>query len=127
MKASALFSETRNEMLQDPEFAALYLEEYLAEDPESFNVALKHVADAYPGGLTALSHTAHLNREALYRSLRRGGNPNLKTLTKFLDVLGLRISVVPQAATAADSVGTEAQSVNPGEVYTDDHIGAAMV
>lgn len=133
MRASAPFSETRNEMLQDPEFAAMYLEEYLAEDPEAFNVALKHVADAYPGGLSALSRTAHLNRESLHRALRRGGNPNLKTLTKFLDALGLRISVVPQAsvpmtvARVGDTatIDIEEEGAGAGEAYTDKHAGVA--
>ena len=52
MRTSAPFSEIRNKALQDPEFAAAYLEAYLVEDPGALNIALKHVADAYPGGLT---------------------------------------------------------------------------
>lgn len=104
-------------MLQDPEFAAMYLEEALVEDMESFKVALKHVADAYPGGMTALSLATHLNREALYRALRRGGNPNLKTLTRVLDAFGLRISVT-QVTTAKDSASIQDQNLRSNDIYT---------
>lgn len=81
----------------------LLTSEYLNEDPEFFNVALKHKANAYPEGISALSRSTHLNRESLYRVLRKGGNPNLKTHTKVLEALGLRISVVPRASVTTNS------------------------
>jgi len=91
---SAPFEETSRKLLKDPETAALYLEECLADgDVELFKLALKHVADARPGGMTRLAKVTHLTREALYRSLSKKGNPRLDTLTKVLDALGLRIGV----------------------------------
>ncbi len=98
MKPATPFNESRLEMLKDPELAALYLEECLADgDIETFKAALKHVAHASLGGMSALSRVTHLNREALYRSLSEEGNPNLATLTKVLDAFGLRIGITVQA------------------------------
>ena len=110
MKVSTLFSESRNEMLLDPELAAMYLEESLAEgDIETFKLALKHVAEAQVGGITALSRITHLNRVSLYRTFSEKGNPNLETLTKILNALGLRISVTPQTSSSIESAVTKAK------------------
>ena len=98
MKPSSPFRETQLEMLQDAKLAALYLEEALAAgDIELFKLALKNVADARLGGMTALSKSTDITRESLYRALSAKGNPRLDTLTKVLHALGLRISVTPEA------------------------------
>ncbi len=98
MKASTPFNESRREMLKDPELAAMYLEESLEEgDLNAFKQALKQVAEARLGGLTELSRSTHLNREALYRALSEKGNPRLDTLTKVLSAVGLRIGVSAQS------------------------------
>jgi probable addiction module antidote protein len=94
MRASRPFRKTQIELLEDAENAALYLEEALAAgDLEAFKLALRNVAEARLGGMSALSERTALNREALYRSLSRRGNPTLETLTKVMHALGLRISV----------------------------------
>ena len=104
MKASRPFRETQIELLKDPKAAALYLEEALAAgDTDAFKLALRNVAEARLGGMSALSERTKLNREALYRSLSEGGNPTLETLTKVMNALGLRISVtVERIAARAD-------------------------
>ena len=95
MKASRPFDVTRNKVLQDPEAAALYLEECLQDGNMAlFTAALKHVAEAR-GGVGSLSKQTRLNREALYRTLSEEGNPRLDTLAKILDALGLRLGVAP--------------------------------
>jgi len=82
------------EQLQDKQLAAMYLEECLADgDIDLFKKALKDVADAQLGGVTALSRNVDLNRQSLYRSLSEDGNPRLDTLVKVLGALGLRIAV----------------------------------
>ncbi len=97
-KASRSFDKTSKELLKNPEVAAMYLEEILADgDMEMFTAALKDVADARVGGMTALSRETHLNREQLYKTLSKKGNPRLETLTKVLHAVGLRISVTPEA------------------------------
>jgi probable addiction module antidote protein len=50
------------------------------------------VADAW-GGLGKLATETSLAREALYRMLSAQGNPQLSSLEKILQVLGLRLAV----------------------------------
>lgn len=106
MGASRPFQATQLAQLRDPDSAALYLEEALAAgDIDAFKLALRNVAEARLGGMSALSERTRLNREALYRSLSKGGNPTLDTLTKVMHALGLRISVTvePTASPQADA------------------------
>jgi probable addiction module antidote protein len=82
------------EQLQDKRLAAMYLEECLADgNIDLFKKALKDVADAQLGGVTALSRDVELNRQSLYCTLSEDGNPRLDTLVKVLGALGLRIAV----------------------------------
>ncbi len=95
---SRSFDKTSRELLKNPKVAAVYLEEILADgDMEMFTAALKDVADARVGSMMALSRQTHLNREQLYKTLSKKGNPRLETLTKVLHAVGLRISVTPEA------------------------------
>jgi probable addiction module antidote protein len=101
MKASRPFRATQIEHLKDPDSAALYLEEALiAGDTAAFKLALRNVAEARLGGISALSERAELNRESLYRALSGRGNPTLETLTKIMHALGLRISVAVETTSA---------------------------
>ena len=85
---------TTTAFLQDPEAAALYLEEALADgDTDLFKIALRNVAEARLGGMTALADKTGLGRESLYKSLSEDGNPRLNTLTGVLKATGLRLSV----------------------------------
>lgn len=85
---------TTNAFLQDLEAAALYLEEALADgDIDLFKIALRNVAEARLGGMTALAEKTGLGRESLYKSLSEDGNPRLNTLTGVLKATGLRLSV----------------------------------
>lgn len=97
MKASRPFRDTLIDQLKDPNSAALYLEEALAAgDAAAFKLALRNVAEARLGGMSALSERAGLNRESLYRALSKRGNPTLQTLTRVMQALGLRISVTAE-------------------------------
>ncbi len=97
-KASRPFHTTSKEMLKDPEVAAQYLEEILADrNMELFTAALKDVADARLGGMTALAKKTELSREQLYRTLSKNGNPRLTTLSEVLHSVGLRVAVAPDA------------------------------
>lgn len=96
MRASISFNETSRELLADPETAALYLEEFLADDDiDAFKLALRRVAEARLGGMSALAEATQLNRESLYRALSDKSNPRLDTLASILAALGLRIGVTP--------------------------------
>jgi probable addiction module antidote protein len=84
----------RDELLRDPENAALYLAEFLETgDMELFQEGLRHVAKAQEGGVRAVAEQANLNRESLYRSLSKKGKPQMETVTKMLSALGLRLTV----------------------------------
>lgn len=79
--------------LRDPEYAAEYLAQVLAEnDNASFLIALKDVVEA-GGGMGALASRVGLKRPSLYKILSEKGNPTLETLQEILKPLGLRVSV----------------------------------
>ena len=81
--------------LLDPEFAAAYLS-YTAEsdDPSDFVFALREVTDAY-GGIGKIAKRAKLNRQQLYKTLSREGNPEFRTLRAMLAAAGFLLTVVP--------------------------------
>lgn len=88
------------EALKDPAEAAAYLNAALEEgDKEAFLLALRNIAEAN-GGMKAVAEKAHLNRESLYRTLSRRGNPEIRTLFNLLHGVGLRLNVMPEEAAA---------------------------
>jgi probable addiction module antidote protein len=79
--------------LRDPEYAAEYLAQVLAEkDNAAFLIALKDVVEA-GGGMGNLARRVGLKRPSLYKILSKNGNPTLETLQEILGPLGLRVSV----------------------------------
>lgn len=93
-----------NQLRDDPEFAAIYLNEAFAtmDDPTERAVsllAIRHVAEAY-GGLRKVAEEADISRESLYRALSPKGNPTLNTLLAVTKAMGMRLSVQPVAADA---------------------------
>lgn len=95
MSGSKNYKELLYERLKAPEEAAAYLNAALEdEDPGVFLVALKDIAEAN-GGMTRLAREAHLNRETLYRTLSKRGNPTLTNLRSLLETVGLEIAINP--------------------------------
>jgi probable addiction module antidote protein len=87
--------------LKDPANAAAYVEAAIDEgDPAGLLQALRNVAEAR-GGISRIAEKTGLNREALYRTLSKRGNPQLKNLSAILDATGLRLSVTPATRKAA--------------------------
>jgi probable addiction module antidote protein len=87
--------------LQEPRNAAAYVEAALEEgDAGDLLHALRNVAEAR-GGIALIAEQTGLNREALYRTLSKRGNPQLKSLAAILDATGLRLSVTPAPRKAA--------------------------
>jgi probable addiction module antidote protein len=83
----------------DPEEAQYYLEAAMEdEDPRVFLLALKHVAEA-SGGIGELAKASGLNRVNLYRMLSERGNPELLSVSRVLNVLGLRLTVEARTQT----------------------------
>ena len=87
--------------LKDSKNAAAYIEAAIKEgDSGDLLHALRNVAEAR-GGIARIAEKTGLNREALYRTLSRRGNPQLKSLAAILGATGLRLSVTPAARKAA--------------------------
>lgn len=88
------------EWLKDSENAAAYIEAVLDEgDAAGLLQALRNVAEAR-GGIARIAEKTGLNRESLYRTLSKRGNPQLSSLTAILNATGLRLSVTPWDAKA---------------------------
>lgn len=86
------------ERLRDPRTAAAYLSAAAAageEDPGAFLYALRNVTEAM-GGISKIATRTGLNRQQLYRTLSREGNPELRSLTKILNASGLQFIVAPK-------------------------------
>ena len=87
------FRDDLSQRLRDPEYAAAYLAQVLAEkDNAAFLIALKDVVEA-GGGMGNLAGRVGLKRPSLYKILSKNGNPTLETLQEILKPLGLRVSV----------------------------------
>ena len=90
--ATANYQEGLLKRLQDPGYATEYLNEALKEgSQEVFMAALRDVAKAK--GISLIAKEAELNRESMYRMLSKKGNPNLSSLNKILDTLGLTLTI----------------------------------
>lgn len=87
------------EALKSPGEAAAYLNAALEDgDRGTFLLALRNVAEAN-GGMTVVAEKARLNRESLYRTLSRRGNPEIRTLFSLLHGVGLRLNITPEKTT----------------------------
>jgi probable addiction module antidote protein len=78
-----------------PEHAAAYLEAALESgDAGDLMQALRDIAEAR-GGVAKLAADTGLNRETLYRTLSKRGNPQLTSLLAILRATGLKLAVEP--------------------------------
>lgn len=87
------FTSVLDDYLQDPQFAADFLSEALAEeDFDVFLLALKDIMRVH-GNLSSIAKRAHLNRGTLYKLFSEDANPEMKTILAILDSLGYRLRV----------------------------------
>ena len=94
MKLKSMY-ETLDRDLQDPEYAAIYLNDALHEGSlEEFYLALRNVIKANQG-MTQIATSTELGRESLYKALSESGNPQFLTVQKIVGALGLQISIEP--------------------------------
>jgi len=82
------------EQLKDPREASEYLNACLEDSEEVFLLGLRNVVEAR-GGVGNLSRKTDLNRENLYRSLSKKGNPKLSSLSTILEALGIQVQFCP--------------------------------
>lgn len=82
---------------QDPTYAAELLDSILEDgDQAELLIALRQITESF-GGVREVAKEAHLNPNQLYRTLSDKGNPQVKSLTAILRVMGLRLSIQPIA------------------------------
>ena len=80
---------------EDPELAAEYLNQVLADgNREELLLAIRYVSAAF-GGIAGIARATKLNARTLYRTLSERGNPELTTLISLLAAMGLRLAVTP--------------------------------
>jgi probable addiction module antidote protein len=73
---------------------AAYLEAALEDgDPTVVTAALGDIARAK--GMTRVARKAGLGRESLYKALSPNGNPELATVLRVVEALGLKLRAVP--------------------------------
>ena len=84
----------RKELRADPKFAAEYLKAAMADgdEPRVLLLALRQIAEAY-GGIAKIAKMAGVERESLYRSLSKRGNPRFSTLAAVTKAMGLTLTV----------------------------------
>ncbi len=79
-----------------PDDERFYLEAAFEDgDPAIIAAALGDVARAR--GMAKIAEEAGLTRDALYKSLKSGGNPTLATLIKVADALGYKLAIQAKA------------------------------
>lgn len=63
-------------------------------DTKTVQVILRDIARAH--GMTQLAKETQLNRESLYKSLSKEGNPSFASITKIMKTLGLKMTLSTQ-------------------------------
>jgi probable addiction module antidote protein len=79
--------------LADPQEAAHYLNAAFEDSAEMVLVALRDVAEARQ--MVRVAEGAGVAREALYRMLRKSGNPTYNSFVGVLNAIGVRIVFEP--------------------------------
>jgi|SRR5580704_764763 probable addiction module antidote protein len=83
-------TDLRDDLRNNPIFAAEYLSAAYADSREAFLVALRDIAEAQKG-VAQVAQEADINRENLYRMLSKQGNPRLTSLRPVLGILGIGV------------------------------------
>lgn len=94
MKATILTTYDPAEDLADPESQRVFLDDALQTGDAGYIAnAIGVVARAK--GLANIADETGLSRQSLYRSLKTGGNPTLRTTLAVFQSLGLQLSTKP--------------------------------
>jgi probable addiction module antidote protein len=93
--ATKNYQEELLKQLKDPKEAAEYLNACFEDSEEVFLSGLRNVVEAR-GGMTRTAKITDLNRENLYRSLSKKGNPKFSNLSAILQAVGITLNFQPQ-------------------------------
>jgi probable addiction module antidote protein len=94
-------TDLRDDLRNNPIFAAEYLSAAYADSREAFLVALRDIAEAQKG-VAQVAQEADINRENLYRMLSKQGNPRLTSLRPVLGILGIGVQFTALRKNVAD-------------------------
>jgi probable addiction module antidote protein len=108
-------------LTDDETIEALLNEMFENGDPRYLAEALGAVARAR-GGMTELSRKTGITREALYRALSATGNPELGTILKVMQALGIRLTASIEAKPEHKLEELQAQSKPPTEITEEDRV-----
>ncbi|MCR5029336.1 MAG: putative addiction module antidote protein [Fibrobacter sp.] len=85
------------DLLKTEEDVILFLEEALAEyDPVLWQICLDDAVRS--AGMAKIAKKAGLNRESLYKSLKKDAHPRFDTVMRILKAMGLKLSITPCVA-----------------------------
>ena len=80
---------------KDPSLAIELLNSILEDGEQGeLMIAIRQLSKAF-GGVRNIAKEANLNQTQIYRTLSEDGNPELKSLTAILRVMGMRLAVQP--------------------------------
>lgn len=98
-KRTKNYEDSLLDALKDPVEAVAYLNTHLEDkgddSEELFLMALRDVAKAH--GFSKIAEISCLGRESLYKALSKRGNPRLRTVSRLLDAMGLKMSIQVQS------------------------------
>lgn len=98
MRSMTDYEQDLHEWLKDTDNAAEYLTAAIEDgDRDVLLLSMRRVAQAR-GGMAAVAERSNLKRENLYRTLSKGGNPELRTLYNILHGMGLKLAIVPETS-----------------------------
>jgi probable addiction module antidote protein len=89
-----------SEFIENDEAALAFIEDAMETgDARHIASAIGDVARAK--GMSQLARETGMSRESLYRALSEDGNPQLSTVLKVLEAMGLKLSVEPASKSDA--------------------------
>ncbi len=92
--------------LKTEEDMVLYLDACMDEDAGDGRLIRAGLNDiARARGVSRLAHDTGITREGIYRALSAKGNPELATVLKIIKALGMKLHVVPSAASKPRRAG----------------------
>jgi probable addiction module antidote protein len=119
------YREVLLQSLTNPHTAAAYLSAAHDDSPEMFRKALRNVAQSRQ--MSKVAKGAGITRESLYQATSEIGNPTLDTLDSVLDVLDLKLAVVPKdSETFAQTKASSSQTPNIVSSREDKSEAASM-
>jgi probable addiction module antidote protein len=80
--------------LDSAEDVGLYLSIFLEENGvQGLIDGLRHLAKAKAKVMSTIANNASVNRQSLYRSLAKNGNPKIETIDKIIRALGFKLTI----------------------------------